>query len=274
MALNREPLREITQDEIATFERDGVICLRGLFDAEWIPLMRHAAEACLAAPTELHAEVAAARDEGGRFFHDTFVWRHNEDCRRFVFESPAAAIAARVMGAKKVNIIFDQWLIKEPGTPTRTPWHHDLTYWPVNGWQIATLWMALDPVSDESGGVEYVKGSHRWGQRYLPATFSGDAQYTEDLPDVPDIEALRNRLELVSFELEPGDCTLHHGLVVHGAPGNASLRQRRRASVTRWAGEDVVFYPREGIQEMPELPDIDAGDPLDSQLWPRVWPPS
>lgn len=267
-----EPLRDITDEEIESFQRDGVICLRGLFEPQWVERLRGAAEACMAAPTDMSAELAAARADEGRFFHDTFVWRHNADCRAFVFESPAAKIAARMMRSSKVNIFFDQWLIKEPGTPTHTPWHHDLPYWPVDGAQICTLWFALDPVTAESGAVEYIKGSHRWGQRFLPASFSGNPQYTEPLPPVPNIEAQRDSLDIVQYALEPGDCTLHHALVLHGAPGNRCLDRRRRAHVTRWAGDDAVFHPRPGIQEMPALPDIPPGGPIDSELWPRVWP--
>lgn len=73
------------------------------------------------------------------------------------------------------------------------------------------------------------------------------------------------------FDLAPGACTLHHGLTVHGAPGNNRLDRRRRAHVSRWAGDDTVFHPRPGIQEMPPFPDIPPRGPLDSELWPCVW---
>ncbi len=163
-------------------------------------------------------------------------------------------------------------LIKEPGTPTRTPWHQDLPYWPIDGWKVCSLWLALDPVTAESGAVEYIKGSHRWGRRYKPATFSGQHDYQEPLPPVPDIEAMRDELEIVQFELQPGDCTIHHGLLVHGSPGNLQPHRRRRASVTRWAGEDVVYRPRDGLQDMPADPGIAPDGPIDCDLWPKVWP--
>ena len=263
--------RSITQKEINTYEEDGVVCLRQFFSPEWVKALRIAAEASLAKPGELHAELATLRKEKGRFFHDTFVWRRNETCRDFVFNSPAGKLAASLLQSKKVNIFFDQWLIKEPGTITKTPWHHDMTYWPIDGWQIATLWLALDPVTAETGAVEYVKGSHKWGQKFKPTSFSGNSQYTENLPTVPDIEAMRTELEFIQFDLAPGDCTLHHGLTVHGSPGNQSLELRRRAHISRWAGDDVVFHPRAGLQEMPPFPpELVAGDPLDSELWPRI----
>lgn len=263
--------RDITEDEIKTYEADGIVCLRGFFSPDWVEIMREAAEHSLKHPGDLHAELAAQRKEAGRFFHDTFIWTRNDDCRRFVFESPAAQIARKIMRSRKVNIFFDQWLIKEPGTVTETPWHHDMTYWPIDGWQICTVWLALDPVTAESGAVAYVKGSHTWGQKFLPASFSGSNQYKEDLPEVPDIEAMRDELEFIQYELEPGDCTVHQGLIVHGSSGNRSASIRRRAHTSRWTGDDVVFHPREGLQEMPPFPpELSSGDPLDSDLWPRI----
>ena len=120
--------------------------------------MREAAEQSLANPGDLHAELTQEREEKGRFFHDTFIWQRNDICRSFVFDSPAAYITAKLMQSSKINIFFDQWLIKEPGTSTKTPWHHDMTYWPIDGSQICTLWLALDDVTAENGAVEYIKG--------------------------------------------------------------------------------------------------------------------
>lgn len=262
--------QSIGPGDVRRYEQDGIVCLRDVFSAEWIKALRDAAERSMSDPGELHAELAAQRRERGRFFHDTFVWRRNDTCRRFVFESQAASIAAQFMRSARINIFFDQWLIKEPGTETRTPWHNDMPYWPIDGRQICTLWVALDPVTSETGAVQYVKGSHLWDQKYKPASFSGGDQYKEDLPVVPDIDGNRDQFDIVEFEMQPGDCTVHNGLLVHGSPGNASAAVRRRAYVSRWVGDDVVFHPREGIQELPELPDILPGEPLDSDLWPRI----
>jgi hypothetical protein len=110
------PLREITTEEIKTYQDDGIVCLRGLFSSEWVEALRQAAEDSMQNPGELHAELAETRKEKGRFFHDTFVWKRNEVCRNYVFNSPAARIAGAIMESSKVNIFFDQWLIKEPGT--------------------------------------------------------------------------------------------------------------------------------------------------------------
>ena len=122
-----ELLRPITEQEIRTFEEDGIVCLRQMFSPDWVEKMRAAAEVSMERPGELHAELSEERGDTGRFFHDTFIWQRNETCRDFVFRSPAAQIAQQMMRSQKINIFFDQWLIKEPGTSTKTPWHHDMT---------------------------------------------------------------------------------------------------------------------------------------------------
>jgi ectoine hydroxylase-related dioxygenase (phytanoyl-CoA dioxygenase family) len=82
-----------------------------------------------------------------------------------------------------------------------------MTYWPIDGNQICTLWLALDTVTADSGAVEYVKGSHKWGQKFKPETFSGGNQYTENLPKVPNIEDQRDEFEFIQFI--PGTRQLH-----------------------------------------------------------------
>jgi len=70
--------------------------------------------------------------------------------------------------------------------------------------------------------------------------------------------------------MQPGDCTVHHGLTVHGAPGNSSSSQRRRAYILRYAGDDVIYNPRPNLQRMKRDPGIKAGEPLDCELFPVV----
>ncbi len=268
--MNAIPMRDISNAEIEKYEEDGIVLLKDMFDASWLARLTELAEEDMADPGPLHMELEA-EGKPGRFFFDTFMWTRKAGFKDFVFNSPAARIAATVMQSGKANIFFDQLLIKEPGTEEPTPWHNDMPYWPVDGRQVCTVWLALDVVDKASGAVEYVKGSHKWDERYHPPAFAGDDRYKTDFAKVPDIEAMRGELTFAQFEMQPGDCTVHHGLLVHGAPGNARSDRRRRAVVTRWAGDDATYYPRPGIQKMAWEPGIEPGAPLDCDLWPVAW---
>ena len=102
------PHREITEEEINSYNEDGIVCLRGLFAQEWVEILRNAADFSMQNPGELSIELAKERNDKGRFFHDIFVWRHNELCKKFIFNSPAAGITGKLMNSDKVNIFFDQ----------------------------------------------------------------------------------------------------------------------------------------------------------------------
>ena len=42
--MNRTPLNRITADDRRQFHADGAICLRGMFDGEWLERMRRAVD--------------------------------------------------------------------------------------------------------------------------------------------------------------------------------------------------------------------------------------
>ena len=264
----------ISPDDAETFSRDGIICLRQMIDLTWVDELQNLADEMLNTDNH-HPEQSQelAKDvDSGRFFNEMFIWPRHKGFKRVLFSSPIAAIAGSVMGATQTNVLFDQLLIKEPGTVEPTPWHHDLPYWPFQGAQICMLWLALDDVTEASGAVEYVKGSHLWGKRYQPTSFVGDGRYQQDgLEPLPDFEVMRDDLDIVSFEMAPGDCTLHHGLTVHAAPGNRCADRRRRAYVTRWGGDGVTYDPRGGTQPMLRDPGLKAGATVECDLWPVVW---
>ena len=68
---------------------------------------------------------------------------------------------------------------------------------------------------------------------------------TASLPVLPDIEADRDRWEIVSFAVEPGDVVIFHPKVLHGgAPTHPGTRGR--TLTLRFFGEDAVYEPREG----------------------------
>jgi ectoine hydroxylase-related dioxygenase (phytanoyl-CoA dioxygenase family) len=260
---------DVAMAAIEAFHRNGVTCLRGVLDQRWLDRLRAATEAEMVAPGPMALDLT--RGQAGRFFGNTFLMHHRDEFRAFVHEGPCARSAAAVMRSQSATLLFDQVLVKEPGTETPTMWHHDYTYWPVAGDQICTVWIALDRVTADSGAVEFVAGSHRWGSRFRPRSFTGDDRYQTDLPEIPDIDAQRDRHEIIQFELEPGDCTIHHALTMHGAPGNRRLDRMRRGYIQRWCGDDASWNPRPGIQPMLRDPGLNPGAHLACELFPLVW---
>jgi len=257
--------------DIATYRRDGVVCLRQVFDADWLARLTRATERTLAKPGPLGMRYGKKTDRGD-FFGDMFMWTFDDDFRDFALQSPAAAIAGALMGASHVNFFYDHLLVKEPGSVSPTPWHHDATYWCAAGEQLCTIWLPLDPVTRESGAVEYVRGSHRWNVEYRARDFRSTGIFDDDaLPPVPDIDAYRDSYDIISFDLEPGDAVVFDFRTLHGAAGNRSTTRRRRALATRWAGDDVVYVERPAMAQPIRDPGLKPGDPIGCDLFPEVW---
>ncbi len=262
----------LSNDAIESFRRDGAVCLRDVFDEPWVRLLARGVKRNLADPGP-HAKHYSPPGGAGFFFGDYCNWRRIEEYRRFVFDSPAASIAGQLMQSDKVNFFHEHVLVKEPKTAERTPWHHDQPYWAVDGNQVCSLWIPLDPVAEDVC-VEFVAGSHRWGTRYAPRRFVDHADHPgAEGEAVPDIEARRCEFEILRWSLEPGDCIGFHALTLHGAPGNASPVRRRRAVATRWTGDDARFVRRAGFMSPPfEDVDLQPGAVMDSDSFPVVIP--
>ena len=265
----------VTNTTIDTFHRDGAVVLRGVF-SDWISVLQDGVEENMAAPGEF-GKVYTSDNEEGHFFGDYCNWQRIQPYRDFLFNSSAGEIVAQLVDSNSVSIFHEHVLVKEPGTARKTPWHHDLPYYCVDGAQLCSLWIPLDPV-DKSVCPEFIAGSHRWGQTFLPTKFSGIAYERpgEDHATLPDIDAARQDYNILSWDLQPGDAIAFYYTTVHGAPENLS-NQRRRGFSARMMGDDAVFAQRSG-EISPPFPGLEQelkpGEPMHTPLFPQVYPRS
>ncbi len=260
--------RNLVDDStVAEFQRQGAVVLRGLF-AGWIERLQVGVERNIAAPGP---DVRIYDGGAGRFFGDYCNWDRIPEYREFVFRSPAARVAQRLMGSKSVRLFHEHVLVKEPGADVPTPWHHDQPYYCVDGRQNASLWVPLDPVARDTV-PEFVAGSHRWGRWFRPERFNRTALFEDDaMEPVPDIDGERDRYEILGWDLAPGDAVAFHFMTLHGAPANKSADRRRRAVSTRWIGDDAVFVRRKGVTSPPFRGlKLSPGDPMDAPEFPLV----
>lgn len=272
----------IEDRDIEAFMRDGVVFLPAAFGEEWIALLRGGVDENIARPTERGR--IWDRDERGRTcFYDSQAWREIEPYREFVLHSPCAEIAGRLMNCSRVNFFFDAVFVRAPGSQFRTPWHQDEPYWSVEGFDTCSVWMPLVPVEKKSA-LEFVRGSHRWRQRFRQTNFgmlTGDARdqvvFSEDGTEpLPDIEGNREEFDIMSWEMEPGDCVAFNGRIIHGGSGNLDEDRDLKVFNTQWLGDDVRIRFREYGMD-PDHSDVMTaaglapGDRPGTDLYPEVW---
>ena len=263
-------LRSLTDDELSTYERDGAIVARGLMSDNWFAPIERSVAKVMTAPTP----IAAIFSEPEAGFHmEAGLFASDDGIRDVVYNSPMAQIAQSLMGSDKVHFFYDQMFCKTAGNETPTPWHHDLTFWPIDGDQVCSMWIPLDPVTTEGSGLEFVRGSHRWPHRYKAISPMYNEQLVDpEHEDVPDIEGDRAQYDIASWDVEPGDMLIFHPLVLHGSGGNADREQGRRALAFRWIGDDVIYAPT--THTMPYVANgLEPGEVVRDPAFPQILPP-
>ncbi len=262
---------------IEDFRRDGVVCLRDIVDAARIASLRSEIESFLDASGKkgfnYTNHTAANGGSGGRFVSIGRLWLDSPALSDLTHHSALPAIAARLLGAQRINLYFDQCFVKEPGTSDPTPWHNDQPYWPLKGSQVVTLWVALDEIPRANGAVEFVRGSHLWEGMFQPQPFNRKAQLeiNPEYREMIDVEARRDELDIVSWDMQPGDALAFAGMTLHGARGNTSAGARRRGYSIRYTGSDVIYDPRPGNTPALIRDFLTPGQPIDSREYPVVW---
>ncbi len=265
----------VVSPELAhAFERDGVVCLRGVLKPQEVQRLREGLDANLAAPSP-RAKVASRPDDPGLFIEDFCNWQENAAYREVITTSALAAVAARLTGSATVRLYHDHMLTKEAGTVQRTPWHQDQPYYNVEGCQNVSFWVPVDPVS-RPATLEFVAGSHK-GPWLMPRSFmTHEAKWFPEgsLADLPDIEANRSAHNIVGWAVEPGDAIAFNMLTLHASAGVEPGRRRRVFSV-RMLGDDMRHAPRPW-KTSPAFPGLDAelpaGAPMDHPLFPVLFP--
>lgn len=266
MRATEHPKFNLTPEQIDAYRRDGVICVRQLYSPEWVALIRKFLDDIVGSPSPV-----SGQRNSSSFQSDVNTWLTNDEVRDFVLFAPSAYIAQQAFGSKRVNFYYDQIFVKDKLSPLPTPWHHDQTFWPLSGDQIASLWTSVDPVDASSSALEFVAGSHRWPQRFRAIGIDGtDLTTGMNMDELPDIDADRSKYNILSWALEPGDALLFHGLTIHGARGNRSKQNKRRAIATRWCGDDIVYQPTSQTELYRH--NLKAGDPFSASIFPQVLP--
>ena len=273
-ALHKTPANPITSQDIADFQRDGVVCLRGMLDSGWCDMLRDASLEMMDSGAGRVRE-PKLQEGKGRFYSNVYLSDLDERFRLLREASPAPEIAATLMGCESVRFYYDQLFIKTPGTAAPTPWHNDLPFWPFAGNDLISIWIALTPVSARTSGVQYVAGSHRWNKMFRAVTPDYDPRFLdpalEECPDYgsPDTPSAG---KVLSWDMQPGDVLCHHPLTVHGASGNASATQTRVGLSIRYLGKDVRWDPREHTMKLRRPPEVAPGEyPEDDVAFPTVW---
>src|SRR5579871_415696 len=236
--MKRDMRRAITEQELRTYEEDGVVWLRGILDERWVTMLAEAIDEMLVNPIAqmldftglgmamaqqagrsgiwrgdnswntaakisqdvlLDDRVRPAPEQRGHFICATETWKHSPAIRELALQSPVPKIAALLMRSSKVYVYGDQVLVKPPGTMERTAWHQDLGYDHLEGSQASAVRIPTTRETPEMGLVRYWRGSHKSGTIYKVNYFISDRSDDDQGVPVPEIFGHESDFDLVEF---------------------------------------------------------------------------
>jgi ectoine hydroxylase-related dioxygenase (phytanoyl-CoA dioxygenase family) len=266
-----DPLSLVTEEVVAAFERDGAVWIPGLLSPGWMRLIALGVQRNLNSPgPQLIRHYAG---EPGEYHDDYGNYAVIPEYQRLLADSPIVEVMARVLRSEQLWLFLDQIFVKEGGYSRRTPWHQDLPFLMADGATFATMWIALQPLT-QSETLEFVAGSHRGPAYDHDVQGIGYEMRPSVQPKLPDIEGERDKWPIVSHASQPGDVLIFHPQVLHGG-GEMQEGGKRRSLNLRFFGEGTRFVDREQGHD-PDFPGVAEvlrhGDLLRHPWFPQVYP--
>lgn len=232
-------VREITDAEVAFYHENG-----------WVKLDR------LVTP-ELAAEMLAAGQrqvEGkGPEAYNNLSRDGVEPYRSVIFGDTMGRNAERLVDRKRLTdeeiplrFRADHFVCRPPHGTHGSAYHQDSAEHGSDRVGELQFWLALAEVTPEMGAMRFLSGAHRAGP--LGSVFNGGPDLLELYPKLVDLYELSP-----PFHYQPGDATVHHGFMVHGAPPNKTDRSRWSCifsytpADTRWWNGKVANWGSERL---------------------------
>jgi ectoine hydroxylase-related dioxygenase (phytanoyl-CoA dioxygenase family) len=264
------------------YDRDGVLLLKNALSDAHVDRARAGYDWSIANPGPSAFDVM--KGTPGRFFTDTNNPEAFEAYRPFIETSPLPRIASALWDSKDVWFFYEQIFVKEGGDTARTPWHQDTSYAPIDGSHLMAFWMSFEPVA-KAQALEFIPGTHH-GPLYDGNKLDADDPLAPlygdgSMPVLPNVDAERDKWDIVSFATQPNDVIVFHPSVLHGG-GETLAGQARHTLTFKFFGPDAVVGWRpgaeraKGMEYNPEAPmeairsTLSPGDPFRHPAYPRI----
>jgi len=271
----------ISKIEIENYKRDGAVFLKKKFDINWIEKLKIGIKKDIKKPSPRFKSHTIKKNIPA-YLEDYWTWDLVPEFKEFVFNSPYAKIASELMSAKKINLVMDNWFLREAGSVSSTPFHHDISYFDMEG-TMCVLWLPLQATKKDEG-VAWVKGSHLWNKLFLRVLFKDGHKVEGNECEIdgrkyeipPDILANKEKYEFLKWDCELGDCVIFDMRTLHGTLSSSipdktlsryTLRVAKEDTKISYVGDWTSYNYRKIMQEA----GYKNGDPLGGNMFPLLY---
>jgi len=213
---------DITQQQIADYERDGYIIVKKFLNIEEAKkLYKIAIE-----DDTMKNHAIDLNDQSGKKTRLTLWFTPGNDAYGLLTKSRrmVEAVDRLLEGDSKVCHFHSKLMQKEPRVGGAWEWHQDYGYWYDKEFlfpdQMMSVMVAITEANKKNGCLQVIKGSHKMGrvEHGKAGEQVGASQHYVDL-------ALKT-MDLVYVELQPGDALFFHSNILHRSEANLSDTSR------------------------------------------------
>ena len=211
---------KIQEEKIDFFWENGFVVLKNVLSKEEIEIYRKEIK-----DTTYKRSNNNEKSFGGAFTQALNLRFDSKKVEKFCLSKRLGKIAADLTKVNAMRIFHEQALFKGPGD-TKTYWHQDQYFWPLDTKLHIGMWMALSDMTKDMGLMKFVIGSHKKGDLDGISITKDSEKYYEDL-------IKKENLDVYELEsINAGDCTFHFNYTIHGAGLNISNKVREAMVVT------------------------------------------
>lgn len=213
--------------DVASFERDGFLIVRGLATPDQVRRMRAETDGlheAMVGNANPDIGISWEEEKAGRPPRIRQLMNSEKVCpsiNEFIRSDAVLDIVETFIGPN-ILLSHSKLLMKAAHDGTVTPWHQDYSYWvrPDNKPLQLNCMVAIDESTKENGCTQYVPGTHKLG--LIEHERKSGISFGVYLPGF-----FQERKDAIYAELKPGDCIFFGSLIIHGSAGNASSKDRR-----------------------------------------------
>mmetsp|Transcript_1771 Transcript_1771/g.3820 ORF Transcript_1771/g.3820 Transcript_1771/m.3820 type:complete len:415 (-) Transcript_1771:402-1646(-) len=251
----------ITEEQIRTLERDGVVHIKGVFDDEWVDYLRKATAYQVDEP---HFWAFAGTASKLYDYIQRNIWQTNSAFARFYYHSAMGHVLAQCGRTDEIRVSTDLLMVN-PNKGFK--WHQDNQNGPITWDEGLRFWITMDETPKDYGAPVYLQGSHLNDVVDEQAVFVDIEQ--DGLEDY-------NR-KLLEFRTMPGDMLIWHPRTIHkvDGPSDGIWTSYRRVLGGTVAKGGSVYHDKRGSGGV--LSDLgrhglEDGNALKSSFFPVVYP--
>lgn len=238
----------LTAEQLAAWDRDGYVVVRGLFGAEEVDVVRRrfddlAAGDAVPGHWEPRPGGTDVLSRYPRVFHPHELDPGNRD----VLLDPRVHAVLRALVGEDVVACQSMFYFKPPGARGQA-FHQDNYYLLVRPSTCIAAWLAVDRSWPDNGGLQVCPGTHR-----LDLACPERADLAQSFVD--DHVAPPPGHEPVGLDLAPGDVLFFTGSVIHGSGPNATADHWRRSFISHYMPAGATHV---GGWYLPHLLDFDG----------------